>query len=165
MGFATSGEAYAWVSPQVASYFSLLAQKKLTKRKCTLADGRCATAIVTRCLVAPVRRALLARAALEWPSLAIHTSRASFLSILKGEVKSRARAGKQACLFAEKESVFQADSTGWLATSETFANRKLAAEPTGMYLWRVSEVANHLVPHSVTFPIVSFQATQTVDSK
>ena len=65
-----------------ASYFSLLAQRKVTKRKCTLADGRFATALVFRCLVAPVRRVILTRAALEWPSLAIPASRASFLSIL-----------------------------------------------------------------------------------
>jgi hypothetical protein len=46
--------------------------------------------------VVPVRRVILTRAAFEWPSLAIHTSRASRLGIFKGELRARAKAKSEA---------------------------------------------------------------------
>jgi hypothetical protein len=56
----------------------------VTNKKCAPADSRCATPFVIRYVVVPVRRDILSRAALKWPSLAISASRASLLSILKG---------------------------------------------------------------------------------
>jgi len=46
--------------------------------------------------VVPVRRVFLTRAAFEWPSLAIHTSRASLLGILKGGGEEQKQGGKLA---------------------------------------------------------------------
>ena len=112
--------------------------KKTNEKK--VHPGRMAlrASLVFRCLMAAVRRVILTRAALEWPSLAIHTSRASLLGILKGDVKSKSRAANLLRSFAGKETAFQSDGRGWVGPPETFANRKFAEEPTGTYLWRVS---------------------------
>jgi hypothetical protein len=74
-----------------ASDFSLRAQRKVTKRKCAPADGRYATPFISLRFVAPVRQVILTCAALEWPSLAISTSRSSFFSILQGVVKGKGK--------------------------------------------------------------------------
>ncbi len=78
--------------PLWASYFSLLAQRNVTKRKCTPADGRFATFLVTRCLVSPLDTARPAPGLTEPAFLAGSDSRASLLGIFKGGVKSKSRA-------------------------------------------------------------------------
>ena len=46
---------------------------------------------------------------------------------------------------------------GYVATSETFANRTFAAEPTWTYLWRVSEVVTYPVMRGLAHPSLNAQ--------
>ena len=64
--------------------------------------------LVIRYLVVPVRRVILTRAALEWPSLAIHTSRASLLGILKGG-EEQEQSGKLASLVCSVDTAGRYD--------------------------------------------------------
>jgi hypothetical protein len=72
------------VSPLMGELLFFACTKKSNQKKVHPYQMALRAALVNRCLVAPSRRVILTRAPFEWPSLAIHASRASFLGIFQG---------------------------------------------------------------------------------
>jgi len=72
------------VSPLMGELFFFACTKKSKQKKVHPRQMALRALLVNRCLVAPGRRVILTRTPFEWPSLAIHASRASLRGIFKG---------------------------------------------------------------------------------